>query len=314
DAVEGELSSDRARWTAAQSLTLDTNYTVHVTAVDEHGLSKATQTAFSTIEPAATLETYVAPLEAQTVGVGMPLLVTLSESVDNRAAVERALQVEAKPATEGGWYWLDDRTLRYRPKKYWEPGTDVTLHVRLTGVDAGGGVWGAETRDIAFDIGDSMVSIVDDSTQMMKVYRNGDHIRTIPISDGKDGFRTRGGVKVIMSQHRSYDMNSASIGIDPSSAEGYDLSDVPYAMRVTGSGEFLHAAPWRESAGVFGVERSSHGCIGMTTADAAWLYGQSRPGDVVKVLHSPEPPPPVWNGYSGWNLSWHEWQKGSAFH
>jgi hypothetical protein len=38
-------------------------------------------------------------------------------------------------------------------------------------------------------------------------------------------------------------MNSETIGIDPNSADGYDLDNVEYAMRVTYSGEFIHATP-----------------------------------------------------------------------
>ena len=39
-------------------------------------------------------------------------------------------------------------------------------------------------------------------------------------------------------------MNSETIGIDPNSADGYNIKDVEYAMRLTYSGEFVHAAPW----------------------------------------------------------------------
>ena len=45
-------------------------------------------------------------------------------------------------------------------------------------------------------------------------------------------------------------------------------------MRVTYSGEFIHAAPW--SVGSQGVANVSHGCTGLSTADAAWLYAKIR--------------------------------------
>ena len=41
-------------------------------------------------------------------------------------------------------------------------------------------------------------------------------------------------------------------------------------MRLTYSGEFLHAAPW--SVGSQGYANVSHGCTGMSTANAQWLY------------------------------------------
>ena len=75
-------------------------------------------------------------------------------------------------------------------------------------------------------------------------------------------------------------MNSETIGIDPNSALGYNINNVEYAMRLTYSGEFLHAAPW--SVASQGHANVSHGCTGMSTANAAWLYDHSQIGDVVE--------------------------------
>ena len=57
-------------------------------------------------------------------------------------------------------------------------------------------------------------------------------------------------------------MNSETVGIDRDSPEAYDIDDVQWAMRVTYSGEFIHAAPW--SVGSQGYANVSHGCTGMT--------------------------------------------------
>lgn len=312
DRLRGRMSDDKTRWTSAQRLGLDKRYTVRAKATNPDGRTVSMVARFATAAPRARLHTAIAPLDGETVGVGMPVDVRLSAEVENRAAVERALKVSAEPAVTGSWHWLSDSHLRYRPKSYWKPGTDVSVRVRLTGVNAGGGVWGDETRTVNFTVGDKMVSVVDDASQQMKVYQNGTLLRTIPISDGMDGFRTRSGIKVIMLKHRTYDFNSGTIGIDPASAQGYDLSNVPYSMRLTNSGEFLHAAPWREGLGLFGQQRASHGCIGMTTADARWLYEHSRRGDVVKVVNSPAPAAEIANGYGGWNVSWSQWKAGSA--
>ena len=58
-------------------------------------------------------------------------------------------------------------------------------------------------------------------------------------------------------------------------------------MRVTYSGEFLHAAPW--SVGSQGYANVSHGCTGMSTANAAWLYNISKRGDVVEYTGTDRP-------------------------
>ena len=95
-------------------------------------------------------------------------------------------------------------------------------------------------------------------------------------------------------------MNSETVGIAANSAEAYDIDDVEYAMRVTYSGEFLHAAPW--SVGSQGYANVSHGCTGMSTANAAWLYNISKPGDVVEYTGT-DRPMTLDNGYGDWNDS-----------
>ena len=114
---------------------------------------------------------------------------------------------------------------------------------------------------------------------------------------------------MIVEKFRHKRMNSETIGIDPNSADGYDLDDVEYAMRVTYSGEFVHAAPW--SVGQQGYSNVSHGCTGMSTANAAWLYNQSKPGDVVEYTGT-DRHMTLDNGYGDWNESLAQYAKGSA--
>ena len=45
------------------------------------------------------------------------------------------------------------------------------------------------------------------------------------------------------------------------------------ADHLTNSGEFLHSAPW--NAGDVGRRNTSHGCVGLSTADSRWLYENS---------------------------------------
>ncbi|MDQ3106113.1 MAG: L,D-transpeptidase, partial [Actinomycetota bacterium] len=91
--------------------------------------------------------------------------------------------------------------------------------------------------------------------------------------------------------------------------EYYNIANVEYAMRVTYSGEFLHAAPW--SVGSQGSANVSHGCVGMSTENAAWLFGISHRGDVVQVNGS-QRPIEYGNGWTDWDMSWAEYKAGSA--
>ena len=69
---------------------------------------------------------------------------------------------------------------------------------------------------------------------MMTVTHDGKVIRTIPITTGKDGFRTRDGIKVIVTKERTRVMDAATIDIPKNSPEYYRL-EVEYAMRLTWS-------------------------------------------------------------------------------
>jgi hypothetical protein len=78
---------------------------------------------------------------------------------------------------------------------------------------------------------------------------------------------------------------------------------------MTNSGEFIHAAPWSVSSQ--GVANVSHGCVGMRTANARWLFERSRVGDVVTIVHSTRTLEPG-NGLTQWDVSWEDWRAGSA--
>ena len=151
-----------------------------------------------------------------------------------------------------------------------------------------------------------MISYVNLQTHMMKVTRNGKTLRTIPIAAGKPGFETRSGIKVILTKELSRRMDAATGGTSQDSPEYYNLV-VQYALRVTWSGEFLHAAPW--SVGNQGVYNSSHGCVGMSTENAKWFYDQSEIGDVV-VFTGSNRQMTMDNGIGDWNAPLERWSEG----
>lgn len=309
--LTGALSADKRTWIADDRLEPGVTYTVKAVGTGADGSAVRSTSRFTTQALSLDEQTYasVAPLDGETVGVGMPVVVSFDLPVTDKAAFERNMHVTSTPKQPGTWHWISDTEAHYRPKTYWKPGTQVSVDVDVNGVDAGNGIYGQEDRSVEFTVGDAHIYKVDAKTHQMKVFSNGELLRTIPITTGKDGFTTRSGVKVIMEKFDSKRMNSETVGIPAGSAEAYDINNVQWAMRLTYSGEFIHAAPW--SVGSQGHANVSHGCTGMSTADAAWLYAMSRRGDVVEYTGTDRPMEPE-NGYGDWNVAWPEYKSGSA--
>ena len=168
------------------------------------------------------------------------------------------------------------------------------------------GVWGSRTTTSTFRIGAAQISTVDMRTHTLTVRRSGKIIKVIPVTTGKAGFRTRTGIKVIMSREAQVSMDAATTGTDPKDPDYYNLI-VRWALRLTYSGEFLHAAPW--SVGSQGRANVSHGCTGMSDAQARWMYDYSKIGDVV-VYTGGTRALERGNGYTGWNMPFAKWAAG----
>ena len=312
EVVKGRLSPDESRWVSRSPLQAGSRYRISSTAVDAEGRKVGYESGFRTRTLTLDEQTYPSfvPMEGQTVGVGMPVIIRFDVPVTDKAAIEKHLKVISRPAQTGAFHWLSDNEVHWRPKSYWRPGTDVTVKADIGGVPAGNGIYGQTDRQVNFQVGDAMVSKVDMNTYKMRVFKNGKLVNTIPITTGEQPkFTTRSGTKVIVEKFRSKRMNSQTIGIDPNSADGYDLYDVEYAMRVTYSGEFVHSAPW--SVGSQGNANVSHGCTGMSPANAEWFYNNSNVGDVIEYTGSDK-----WmdltNGFGDWNADFSEYRAGSA--
>jgi lipoprotein-anchoring transpeptidase ErfK/SrfK len=307
--VKGSYSRDKATWTSkTATLAFGATYNVEATAVDSRGMPTSTGGSFTTLEPDKLLRVSVTPSDGAKVGVGMPVVVNFSEPVKDREAAEEALVVQTSTPIVGAWSWQTDSQVQFRPKTYWPGGTDVAVKADIKGVPLGGGAYGGNDATTEFSTGPSMVTKVNAAAHSATVYRNGTAVRSIPVTTGKSGFETRSGVKVILSKEPSRIMDAATGGTSESDPEYYRL-EVLWAMRMTWTGEFLHAAPW--SVGSQGSANVSHGCVGMSTANAIWLYDRTLVGDVVEVSGTSREQE-VGNGIGIWNLSWKEWKAGSA--
>ncbi|MFI5639701.1 Ig-like domain-containing protein [Streptomyces goshikiensis] len=312
----GALGAENRHWTNTEPLRAGEVYTVRVGAQDAAGTPVGVTMAFRTAPPTEDerLTVEFGP-RAGTYGAGQIVTASLSHPLPasdptSRARLERALQVTSEPAVEGAWHWVDDSTLHYRPRTYWPAHAVVRVRSGLDGVAFGDHVHGGPSESLQLSIGDRIEAVTDSAAHEMTVRRNGRVLRTIPVTTGKAGFRTRTGVKVVLGKEYQVRMRGDTVGIRPGTSEFYDLP-VFYATRVTWSGEYVHAAPWSVEAQ--GEENVSHGCTGMSTQDAAWFFETVRVGDIVEVVNSGgEEMAPFANGFGDWNLDWRAWLAGSA--
>lgn len=309
--VAGKIAGNGSRWTASGRLEPGTSYVVRSVAETPDGTKVNRTSRFHTEDLTLDEQTYasVAPLQDETVGVGMPVIVTFDVPVTDKASIEKHMKVTSTPQQPGSWHWISDTEAHWRPRAYWKAGTDVAVDVDINSVPAGAGIYGQESRHVDFHVGDAHVYKVNAQTHQMQVFSNGKLLRTIPITTGKAGFTTRSGTKVIIEKFETKRMNSETVGIGKNNPEYYDIDDVKYAMRITYSGEFIHAAPW--SVGSQGSANVSHGCTGMSTENARWLYDMTIRGDVVQYTGT-DRPMTLTNGYGDWNESYAEYRSGSA--
>ncbi|WOT37403.1 L,D-transpeptidase [Streptomyces coeruleorubidus] len=308
--VAGELAADGGRWHSTSPLAANASYTVRVSTEDEDGAPGRKVLTFDTGKTTSKkrLDVTFGP-KAGTYGVGQPITAELSQPVKDRsqrAVVERALKVSSMPATDGAWHWVDDKKLHYRPKDYWPTQATVQVRSNLEGIKIGDRMRGGKAKPLTINTADKVIAVTDAAAHQMTVYKNDEIVRQIPVTTGMPGYDTRNGVKVVLAKEGTVRMTSASIG----ASDFYDLI-VHHSVRVTNSGEYVHAAPW--SVGSQGYANVSHGCTGMSTENAAWFYENVREGDIVKVINSAgDTMTPFGNGFGDWNLEWKQWRTGSA--
>ena len=305
-AVEGAFEKDA--WTPSKALELNTEYKLTATASD----GTAKEASFKTVSPGSAETTFSLAYLDDNMGVGMPAYVKFNRAIpkEYRASIEKHAKVTVTPEQEGSWGWLSDTELAYRPKEYWKPGTKVSLDLKWLGVQATENTWLKKDVPGSFSIRNvSRVIKVDIANYTTTVVDNGEVVKTLPSTTGKEDFDTRSGTKLILEKYDSLKMDSETISIPSGSSEAYNLN-VRYAMRVTWTGEFIHAAPWSVSSQ--GKANVSHGCVGLSTDNAGWLYEGTSIGDVVEFTGSDKKRMEPSEGIGVWLHSWDEWKALSA--
>ncbi|MCS0634138.1 Ig-like domain-containing protein [Streptomyces sp. LP05-1] len=319
--VPGTIARDGRSWRPSDGarLSLAAKYTVDAVALDGDGRRAARHTTFTTAVPERRFIGYFSPEHRSTVGTGMIVSFGFSRPISDRAAVERAIRITSDPPVEVAGHWFGRERLDFRPSAYWEPGTRVTLDLRLRDVQGAPGVYGIQDRTVTFTVGRSQVSRVDAEKHFMEVRRDGDLVSTVPITAGAPKSTTYNGKMVVTELYDVTRMNGATVGFTKEDGKGeYDIKDVPHAMRLTDSGTFLHGNYWAAES-VFGKENVSHGCVGLrdvkgggADTPAGWFFDRTLVGDVVEVVNSPDRQVAPDNGLGGWNMSWTRWKAGSA--
>jgi lipoprotein-anchoring transpeptidase ErfK/SrfK len=329
--VPGVFAADFSSWRSAEDLDYGKSYTLSVSSRGEDGAAVEDTRTFTTVNVSQGYywsvafstgggKHYSMPLDGGTFGVGQPIVARFDDVVDKRVA-ESTLTVTTTPHVEGSWSWTSDREVHWRPKEYWPANTQVTVEAKILGISltspSGGRVlYGRENRKATFTIGRSRVAKVDNDTKHMLVYVDGQLVKDIPVSLGREqryqdvngvwhDYRTTSGIHVVTEKQNPV---RARPNLPPDDPGYYDqLLDL--AVRITDSGIYVHSAPW--SVSDQGRRNVSHGCINVSPANAQWFYDDAIPGDVVEVVNTGATLQ-SWDGTTDWNKPWDEWLRGSA--
>ena len=304
--VPGTLSRGGKQWHSQWTLATAQSYTVTASARVPGQGTLTRMVSFRTLTPANTFHTQIFEGYQQTYGVGMPIMLTFSEPITDKAAVERSLQLTTSNPVTGAWYWDGDQHLNFRPQNYWPAGTKVSFTGHLAGVEGAKGTYGAANLTQSFGIGDSVIAVTSATAHQSKIYINGSLKYTWPASTGKASTATPNGTYVSIEKENPVRMIGGTKG-----TPGYYNELVPYSVRFTFSRDYMHDAPW--SVGDQGSSNVSHGCVNLSPADSKIYYDMAIPGDPVTVTNSTKAG--RWDdGWTEWFLSWTDLVKGSALH
>lgn len=249
--------------------------------------------------------------DGRTYGVGMPIIAYFSQKVTDATVFDQAatVTVDGQPAG-GAWYWepssRSDYALEahYRPPHYWPAHATISVSMPVQGLWAGAGLVFDNDVSLTMHTGAAHLVTVDGTpgVDTMTITSDGRPVRTLKVSLGKATTPTYLGTAVVMAKANPQEMKS-----DPGERPAYDLM-VPWSVRITDDGEFIHDAYWN---GQIGQQNLSHGCTNLSPAVAQWYYDWSLIGDPVTFVHTgtTQVIPPT-DGWGDWNVAWATYEKG----
>jgi lipoprotein-anchoring transpeptidase ErfK/SrfK len=235
----------------------------------------------------------------------MPIIAYLSASITDGKPFAEATKVTVDGSpVEGAWFFQKSSIYKgypleahYRPREYWPAHADIRMDLPVEGLSAGAGWVFDNSLTLDMSTGAANISKIDGKTERMVVTSDGKQKFTFPVSLGAAKTPTFSGTKIVMEKTK----------LERMVGEGYDVK-VPWSVRVTNSGEFIHSASW--NGGNIGRRSTSHGCTNLTVADARKYFDFAQIGDVTVYTNTGGATMPSWDGFGDWNLPWTTWQGG----
>ncbi len=307
--VAGTLNSDKTTFTISEPLGYGVTYTWSGSAVGADNKTVPVEGAFTTVQPDSTTSARIQIADGQEVGIAAPIILQFSAHVEDKAAVEKALNLTTDPPTPGSWAWLPDDNgsrVHWRPQNYWAPGTKVNLSAKLYGVDYGDGAYGDSDLTSNFTIGRSQIVEAVAPSHRMQVIRDGQVLFDFAVSYGEGNEArnvTRSGIHVVSEKHEDFLMSNPPF---------YSNVRERWAVRISNNGEFIHANP--ETTGVQGSSNVTNGCINLSPEDAAAYFPTALYGDPVEVTGTSIDLSAADGDLYDWTIDWPTWQSMSALH
>lgn len=269
-------------------------------------------TAAQTV-PEHVITAHITPDDDKVYGVAELIKIKFSENIpdDGKSQTAHAFVVvgQDKTVPPGEWAFVSDDTMVWRTENFLPAHTTLAVgHMPLTDgfvyENSSGKYKVAEEPVVTVKIGREMLTSVDADSHVATVRIDGDTVRTMGVSTGQPGYETRSGTKVTGEKYDTIRMTSASVNI----SDFYDL-DVPYAVRLTDSGEFMHSAPWNPN---IGSANTSRGCTNLTLDDGAWFYREAVEGDPVVTTGTSRQMGTADTNGGAWNYTWEQWKTKTA--
>lgn len=241
----------------------------------------------------------------------MPIIAYFSARVTDAKEFDHATKVTVNGhPVHGAWYWETSSQnayaleAHYRLAHWWPAHSTIRLNLPVKGLWAGKGLHFDNSLTLTMHTGAQHIVHINGRPGLdrMRVWSDGKLIRRAKVSLGASDTPTYLGTALVISKNNPELMKSA-----PGEVPAYRL-EVPWSVRMTYDGEYLHDAYWNSQIGNI---NTSHGCTNLKPAVAKWYYKWSLIGDPVtwyntgtsKVL-------PVWDGWGDWNLPFSQYAKG----